>query len=294
MLALVRDPLLSRVDRRLATILGGSLIVHLGLAIVAWTTDLEEPERSPVAGIPVELDQVDIMIPDFTPPQQVTNTRPGIAAPVAPNQTPRPIVHHQTIRPQIATSAQVDPKQLAGLFDTDDTHARQPKLDLGSQVIAARDRDVHIGTDRNPTQDPQLATHDETPLTNDPTLTHVAPSHRDEPEGRIIPGAVKPKTTTTLTAKVVLDLIQSQYMRGLQRCYARVQASEGSLSGSVSIEFTVETTGEVSDHAASGVSPKVDACIDSQMGTWRFPIPHDSKGNATHASFAITLALQPS
>src|SRR5207249_5308952 len=61
LLALVRDPLLARVDRRLAAILAGSLIVHLGLAIVAWTTDIEEPERAPVAGIPVELDQVDIM-----------------------------------------------------------------------------------------------------------------------------------------------------------------------------------------------------------------------------------------
>ena len=294
MLALVRDPLLSRVDRRLAAIIGGSLLVHIGLAIVAWTTDVTEPERTPVAAIPVEFDQVDIMIPDFTPPQQVTNNAPGVAAPVAPNQTPHPIVHRSTIRPQITTGSQIDPTQLGGLFDTDDSHTRQPKLDLGGQVIAARDHDVHIGTDRNPTEDPHLANHDETPLTQDPSMTHVTPSHRDEPEGRVIPGAVKPKTTTTLTPKVVLDLIQSQYMRGLQRCYGRGLASEGSLSGSVSIEFTVDPGGDVSTHAASGVSPGVDACIDGQMGTWRFPSPHDSQGNATHATFAITLALQPS
>jgi hypothetical protein len=298
MLALVQDPLLSRVDRRLAAILGASIAVHVGIAAYAWSTDLEEPKRSvPMSAIPVEYEEIDIMIPDFTPPKTVTSTTgPGAATPTSPNQTPTPIVRRPTIRPSIATSNNVDPSKLAGLFTDNDTPSRRPSLDLGPQIIDARDNHVEVGPDRpDPNDRTNLGTRDESPISNSPTLTHADPSHRDEPTGRIIPGTVKPGSTTTLTPALVLKLIQDQYIRGLQRCYQRGLANEGpSLAGKVAIEFTVESSGKVSDASASGMSASVDACIEQQMSTWRFPAPHDAHGAATDASFSITLALQPS
>ena len=293
MLALVRDPLLSRVDRRLAAILGGSIALHIAIAAYAWAADIEEPAQ-PVAAsaIPVEYQEIDIMIPDFTKPETVTNTPgPGAAKPVTPNQTPKPIVR----RPQITTGQQIDPNNLGGFFN-DEGPARRPSLDLAEQIREAREGHVEIGTNRTPTDEPpRIGTTPDRPLTTDPTLTHVDPTHHDGPPGRVIPGPVEPRKDTTLTAAVVLQIIQSQYMRGLQRCYSRGLATEGaSLSGKVALAFTVGPTGQVTAHSASGVSDSVQSCIDGQMSTWRFPIPRDDKGNPKDAPFAVTLALQPS
>jgi hypothetical protein len=295
MLALVRDPLLSRVDRRLAAILGGSIALHIAIAAYAWSTDVEEPEHVATSAIPVEYQEIDIMIPDFTKPELVTNNQgPGAAKPVAPNQTPNPIVRRPTVRPQITTGQQIDPNKLDGFF-VDEGPARRPSLDLSGQIREVREGHAEIGPDRTPPEDrPRLGTTPDLPLTENPTLTHVDPTHHDGLPGRVIPGPVEPKKDTTLTPAVVLQIIQSQYTRGLQRCYSRGLASEGQLAGKVALQFTVGPTGQVTDHSASGVSDTVEACIDSQMSTWRFPIPRDDKGNAKDAPFAVTLALQPS
>jgi hypothetical protein len=295
MLALVQDPLLSRVDRRLAAILGGSIALHIAIAAYAWAADVEEPEPVTASAIPVEYQEIDIMIPDFTKPEIVTNTPgPGAANPVAPNQTPHPIVRRPTVRPQITTGQQIDPSKLDGFF-VDEGPSRRPTLDLAGQIREVRDGNVEIGPNRTPPEDrPRIGTTPELPLTENPELTHVDPTHHDGPPGRVIPGPVEPKKDTTLTAALVLQIIQSQYMRGLQRCYSRGLASEGSLSGKVALQFTVGPTGQVTAHSASGVSDSVESCIDGQMSTWRFPIPRDDKGNAKDAPFAVTLALQPS
>ncbi|HUS29218.1 MAG TPA: hypothetical protein VMZ53_11935, partial [Kofleriaceae bacterium] len=171
MLALVQDPLLSRVDRRLAAILGGSIALHIAIAAYAWSTDIEEPAPLATSAIPVEYQDIDILIPDFTPPQKVTSTAPGTAKPVAPNQTPTPIVRRQTIRPAITTGNDVDPAKLAGLFTNDDTAHRRPGMDLGKQIIDARNNHVEVGKDSAPDPSPRLGTQPDLPLT-DPTLTH--------------------------------------------------------------------------------------------------------------------------
>jgi hypothetical protein len=293
MLALVRDPLLSRVDRRLAAILGGSLALHIAIAAYAWSTDIEEPAPVATAAIPVEYQDIDIMIPDFTPPQKVTNG-PGTATPATPNQTPKPIVRRQTIRPQITTGSQIDPNNLGGFF-TDDGPSRRPTLDLAEQIREAREGKVEVGTQHQSDEhSPRIGTQQELPAIDDPSLTRTHRTNDDEPHGRVIPGTVKPETSSTLTPALVLQIIQNQYMRGLQRCYQRGLATEGTLSGKVALEFTVGENGQVTDHSAAGVSDSVEQCIDNQMSTWRFPAPHDAKGNAIDAPFTVTLALQPS
>ena len=83
-------------------------------------------------------------------------------------------------------------------------------------------------------------------------------------------------------------------MAGLQRCYRLGLATDSKLGGRVAISFTVDERGQVNDADASGVSPQVDSCISKQMTGWRFPIPKDAEGTTTDASFAVSLALQPS
>ena len=188
------------------------------------------------------------------------------------------------------------PNNMGGFF-VDEGPARRPSIDLAEQLRQAREGHVEIGDPHSssPEERPRIGTVPDRPITEDPTLTHVDPVHHDGPPGRVIPGPVTPQTSTTLTPALVLQIIQTQYMRGLQRCYSRGLASEGaSLSGKVALEFTVGPNGQVTDHSASGVSDSVESCIDNQMSTWRFPAPHDVKGNPTDAPFAVTLALQPS
>ena len=52
-------------------------------------------------------------------------------------------------------------------------------------------------------------------------------------------------------------------------------------------------TGRSVSNKAKGFAQEVDACIQSRMDGWRFPIPKDSDGEATDASFQIALQLVP-
>src|ERR1043165_4059901 len=167
MLALVRDPLLSRVDRRLAAILGGSLALHIAIAASAWSADIEEPAPVATAAIPVEYQEIDIMIPDFTPPQKVTNTGPGTAKPATPNQTPKPLVR-PTIRPQITTGNQTDPNNLGGFF-VDGGPSRSPTREPADQIREAREGKVEIGSQRQPDEhSPRIGTRQDLPAIDDP------------------------------------------------------------------------------------------------------------------------------
>lgn len=296
----LRQTLADRIDRRLALIVGGSLVVHIALAVYAWTDDIKRPSfgARPVATT-YEQDVIDILVPEpiTTPP----TAEPGVATPATPSQTSRPIVQPSritTMRPQ-----PIDTQRLASILTGSDgdvgkagMNPRQPGADLGQQIDDARDSHATIGdtTHTSRTNDAAHAIDRDTQITNtDPTLTHVD-THHDEPTGRVIPGEVKPDSSTTLTAATVLDRISTVYMAGLQRCYRLGLATDSKLSGRVQINFTVDERGKVIDPDASGVSSQVDSCISKQMGNWRFPIPKDGDGSATDASFAVSLALQPS
>jgi len=95
----------------------------------------------------------------------------------------------------------------------------------------------------------------------------------------------------TLTIDVMLAKIQSVYMSGLQRCYDRALTKDPTLSGKVTVVFTINPYGRVSG-SVSGIAPTVDNCLSSQVGTWRFPSARDNRGVATEASFKINLLLR--
>ena len=94
-----------------------------------------------------------------------------------------------------------------------------------------------------------------------------------------------------LTVDGILYKIHRDYMLGMQRCYTKGLAQDPSLGGKVTVVFTVNPWGRVSG-TVTGITPKVDTCLSTQVGTWRFPAPRDANDKPTQASFKINLLLR--
>ncbi|MEO8700409.1 MAG: hypothetical protein ABI867_10210 [Kofleriaceae bacterium] len=113
------------------------------------------------------------------------------------------------------------------------------------------------------------------------------------PAGRISVASKQAFDESSLTPDIVLAKIQSVYMAGLKRCYKQYLNKDASARGKVTLSFGVSASGNTTGGKANGFADEVDTCIGSQMGGWRFPVPKDKDGEATDASFAITLQLVP-
>ena len=111
--------------------------------------------------------------------------------------------------------------------------------------------------------------------------------------GRITVNEKHSDDDTTLSADAIMAKITSSYMSGIKRCYTTYLKKDASARGKVVLSFTVNETGRAVQTAAHGFAGEVDDCIGNLMTTWRFPIPKDKDGEATEASFAITLQLVP-
>ena len=310
--ASVRGTLADRIDRRLAVIVGASLLAHLGIGAWAWIRDrdttsmLETPVTAMYRQETMEVSLPDVPEPETTP---ATDPAPGVGAPATPKQTPAPIVrptrvHTDTTDPQRMLD---DAERMAQILTGTDPSAtgfgemrkRQPGADLDKQLADVRDgnRKVTLGDNGHGCREqPGLHVGDgHGPDLDDPTLVASPTHHGDEPTGRIV---VKPVPGegpgTTLTVDAVLAKISSVYMSGLARCYKKGLVHDASLGGKVAISFTVNDKGGLEDASAHGVSTEVDACIQALMAGWRFTIPRDKDGDTTDASFQLALALQPS
>jgi hypothetical protein len=264
----------------LAVILTGSLAVHVAIASFAWAHDVELAPDRPTLAIPRDYDVIDVTLPEPPPAPIAHGTGVGTATPKAKSRS-------------IVQAAPVNGQSLAGLLTTNDEVRAAPKLALPSVDEQAHPM-IGNGTHTSRVDDNAHAAMLPGPtITDDQTLTHVEPEH-ERPPGRVIPGTVKPEQSTTLTPAAVLERIQSTYLAGLQRCYRLGLAQDASLSGRISISFTVDERGQVTDADANGLSSQVDSCIQEQMTRWRFPAPRDHAGAATDAAFSVSLALQPS
>lgn len=89
-----------------------------------------------------------------------------------------------------------------------------------------------------------------------------------------------------LTVDGMLAKIQSSYMARLRRCYSKGLVTDPTLAGKVMVMFTVNAYGRVRG-AATGIAPKVDACLTSAVGSWRFP----TKTARKEATFRLSLSL---
>jgi hypothetical protein len=307
--ASVRGTLADRVDRRLAVIVGASLLAHLGIAGYAWLTDAETPSMfSPRIAQTYRQEVMEVELPD----EPVVAPAPAVAAPVAPAvQTPTPT--RPTARPRITSRPMTRDTDAAAarfasiLSGADEGPAgvghamgeRKPGADLAAQIADASMRQLRIGDDASTFRDqpgPRLGT-DARPLVDDPAQAPSAqPKPPERDPGRVVvrPAPGQPRPGTTLTVAMVLDKINTVYMNGLVRCYRKGLAGDAQLGGKIAVAFTVTERGTLEDISARGVSAEVDACVAGQMGGWRYPVPRDQDGDPDTEAFALVLALQPS
>jgi outer membrane biosynthesis protein TonB len=308
--ASIRGTLADRVDRRLAAIVGASLLAHVGIAAWAWETERGSDPR-PLAfatePTPTSIDAIDVALPDPPTRAQPAPPAPGAAIPPSPHQVaPRVPARPRVDTPRVPDLSASDGARIATMLTDDDTgetghrdlSRRAPGESLHQQIEEARERGAKIGgndhtsrvDDRNHVDTEH---HPNVPLGDPNRITHVERTDK-EPPGRVDLGKAKTDDDTSLTPTAVERTIHDSYMPGLERCYHRAQVLEPSLSGKVTLTFTVDSHGRVTDAEASGVTPQVDSCVQSQMGHWHFTAPRTKKGDPTDASYRISLALQPS
>lgn len=308
--ASVRGTLGDRIDRRLAAIIGASVIAHLAIAGVAWWQDVDTGSmlETPVA-MHYKQEVMEVSLPDELPPVTEPSTSPGAAVPATPVQTPRPIVKptRVTVKTGVPAAATEDDAQrfasiLTGseIGRTGQTGmgTRTPGADLDKQIDAVGNRQVVVGNDQGGfrTKDREgIGTTDGPNIQNPTEVAQQKPKDGNEPGGRIQIKPLPPEGPgTSLTVAMVLDKIKGPYMAGLQRCYKLGLRDDSKLSGKIDMSFTVTETGKLEDSSARGVSAEVDRCVQDLMGGWRFAIPRDKDGDPTEQPFKLSLALQPS
>jgi hypothetical protein len=182
-----------------------------------------------------------------------------------------------------------------------DMSARRPGAELGAQINDVREggQAVRVGGGAGRTSrgdgDARVGTG-HGPAIAGPGGTESAGGGKSQekgPSGRISVSDKVANDETTLTPDAVLAKIQSAYMSGLKRCYKEYLKKDASARGKVTLSLTVNETGRTTKGNAHGFAGEVDECIGNLMGSWRFPIPHDKDGDATEASFSLTLQLVP-
>lgn len=306
--ASVRGTLGDRIDRRLAAIIGASVIAHLAIAGVAWWEDVDTGSmlETPVA-MQYHQEVMEVTIPDETLP--VADPGPGAAVPSTPVQTTKPIVKPTRVSVKTgvpAAASEDDAQRFASILTGSEIGrtgstgmgTRQPGADLAKQLDNVGDREVVVGNDRGGfrTKDREGIGTTDGPNIDSPTeIGNQKPKDDRERDGRI---TIKPQPPegpgTTLTVEMVLDKIRGPYMAGLQRCYKAGLREDSKLSGRINMSFTVTEKGTLEDSSARGVSAEVDTCVQGLMNSWRFAIPRDKDGDPTEQPFTLSLALQPS
>lgn len=326
--ASVRGTLADRIDPRLAVIIGASILFHFSFMIIAlfmdvdtgdsiadraynmtfkqeeYTTQLEEPKPVPVpdkgsagsdAGSAKAPEKKPVQAPPMPPTQKPDNKPAGDG-----RDSKDDVKRKEDTALAFAdamTSDSTNGKQKG------DTNSRRPVADLGAQVQDAKDSGKQVAVGNNGNGRGSRGNGDarigngkgpDTGGTGTVQETGGGKGPESGPSGRISVSDRKAFDDSTLTPDVVLNKIMNFYMAGLKRCYKEYLKKDASARGKVSLQFTVNTTGRLTNPQASGVADEVSSCIRGQMGTWTFPVPKEKDSNeATEANFGITLQLVP-
>jgi hypothetical protein len=77
------------------------------------------------------------------------------------------------------------------------------------------------------------------------------------------------------------------------RCQLALVRRAGEARGRVTLELTIDGTGATVEPDADGVDDRLDRCIETSAGGWRFPAPRDPHSGApTSGHYRLSLALQ--
>jgi hypothetical protein len=309
--ASVRGTFADRFDPRLLVILGASIVAHFAVAIVALMGDIEKKsaaERAYELTFEPEKYQVEIKVePD---PVADSGSAAGSAAKEPAKKEPAKDSGANTGRDAKKDVAmnEDDAAALANAMSFDgpngnvaaDIGKRSPGADLDAQINNVREGNKTVavggGTGRGSRGDgdARVGTGGGPKIGGPGGLDSAGGGKVDSgPKGRISVSDKKSFDESSLTPDIVLAKIQSVYMAGIKRCYKTYLNKDASARGKVLLSLTVNPTGRTINGNAKGFAGEIDECITTLMGGWRFPVPKDKDGEATEASFAITLQLVP-
>jgi hypothetical protein len=310
--ASVRGTFADRFDPRLSVIMGASIIVHFAVVIVALFTDI--PIDNGIAERAYNLTfKQDTYAVDLTQKPDVAQAGSAATPEKKPERAPersRPSDKGDSAKAKPDQAAmQEEAAKFADLLTGEgangtsegDMSQRRPGAELGAQINEVREggQEVKVGggagRGSRGNGDTRVGTG-HGPNINGPGGTESAGGGKQAekaPSGRISVAAGPPIDESTLTPDAVLSKIQSAYMSGLKRCYKEYLKKDASARGKITLALTINATGRTVKGAANGFASEVDECIGNLMSSWRFPIPKDKDGEATEASFSITLQLVP-
>jgi hypothetical protein len=317
----LRGTLADRIDPRLAVIAAISIVVHFGIALAAWLHDAKKPRtfgsraaqisvdtyEEPLTQVPQEVPQTgeEQGKPEEAGPEKKPDAKPDKPSKPKPSGEPsggRKETDAASLQEEAARYAAALAADSEGSAGVDGAMGKiAPGGDLNEQMKEVRESNANVkvggGGDRGTRGDgdPRSGTG-KGPKYDGPTGPESAGGGKTEekvPKGRIQVASKKTFDDTTLSPDAVLGRIQSVYMAGIKRCYKDLLKSDPSARGRVDLSFTVNESGRVTSPSAKSDYSSMSACIKGLMGGWSFPAPKDSDGEATEASFAITLALQP-
>jgi hypothetical protein len=179
-----------------------------------------------------------------------------------------------------------------------DMSARRPGSDLGAQIAEVREGGSQVavggGAGRGTRGDVMIGPGTgRGPRIDGPGDGSGSTAEATTPSGRVAFGASSALDDTSLTTDMILHKVMSVYMSGLKRCYKNALKMDPTLRGKVGINFTVNESGRSVNGDAMGFNDEVDRCIEGLVSSWVFPRPKDADGEATDASFRITLTLTP-
>lgn len=320
--ASVRGTFADRFDPRLSVILGASILAHFSIVILALVTDIETgntmAERAYNLTFKQDTYQVDVVQPTVPTPTDQGSAAGSAAEVKSPDKTPAktPTTAKQPIddgggrnSADTVAMAEDEAKKFADLLTGEDgigtsegdMSKRRPGADLGQQITDVKEggKTVAIGggsgRGTRGDGDPRVGTGTGPKITGPGGTESAGGGKTTEkaPTGRINVSDKQTFDDSTLTPDIILSKIQSAYMAGLKRCYKNYLSKDASARGKVTLTLTVNETGRTVQSGAKGFAGEVDSCIEGLMGSWRFPIPKDKDGDATEASFAITLQLVP-
>jgi len=113
----------------------------------------------------------------------------------------------------------------------------------------------------------------------------AAPAHRvaaPAPAPAIRPAVARPAAT----ADGVLAAVTTRFLPGLRRCYQQQIKRDARAGGALTLAFTVDERGRVTEASARGrIAPRLGECIERRMLAWRFD------ASPTEASFRIPVRL---
>ena len=321
--ASVRGTLADRIDPRMAVITATSIVIHFGIALAAW---LHDPPRPRTLGYQaaqqISVDTVeDPLTLEPQMPTEPAETGPEENAGEEEKPAEKPKTTTPAKKPQgggdsggrketDAAALQEEAARYAAALAAageseggiaGDMGKIAPGGDLNDQMKEVRESgaNVKVGGGGRGTRgdgDPRTGTG-KGPKVDGPGGPTSASGDggkvEKEPKGRIQVASKKTFDDSSLTPDAVLGKIQSAYMAGLKRCYKTLLKEDPTARGRVELSFTVNEKGRTTSAKAKSDYSSLSSCIQGQMAGWTFPAPKDSDGEATEASFSITLALQP-